>query len=54
MIALTTTFAILGSDLDRKCDAGVQVDEKDEFGCEYRCRWCIAFFIVCDDAVRRG
>jgi hypothetical protein len=33
MVALTTGFAILGSDLDKKCDAGVQVDEKDEFGC---------------------
>lgn len=32
MIALTTGFQILGSDLDRKCDVGVQVDEKDEFG----------------------
>jgi hypothetical protein len=35
MIALTTGFAILGSDLDKKCDAGVQVDEKDEFGCKH-------------------
>lgn len=34
MMALTTGFAILGSDLDKKCDAGVQVDEKDEFGCK--------------------
>ena len=34
MVALTTGFAILGSDLDKKCDAGVQVDEKDEFGCK--------------------
>jgi hypothetical protein len=35
MVALTTGFAILGSDLDKKCDAGVQVDEKDEFGCTF-------------------
>lgn len=34
MIALTTGFAILGSDLNKKCDVGVQVDEKDEFGCK--------------------
>jgi len=35
MLALTTGFAILGSDLNKKCDVGVQVDEKDEFGCEF-------------------
>ena len=46
MLALTTGFAILGSDLNKKCDVGVQVDEKDEFGCEYNLffvSFCVCF-----------
>ena len=43
MVALTTGFAILGSDLEKKCDAGVQVDEKDEFGCKNESLLCIFF-----------
>lgn len=59
MIALTTGFAILGSDLNKKCDVGVQVDEKDEFGCKLHASFLLflpwltldgvpqEFFLVC-------